>query len=154
MKLTVLDGLDPRHEVHRLLLRAAALQRLEDADAARDNARAAAALMDEYGLSMTGALMPQEGLQELAGYVHADHPDIPHPVGVLPARIETAYLTPRELVVLNNFAVHGSANQVADALNVSVNTVKSQRRSILKMLRASSLEEALSIARRQRLLED
>lgn len=154
MQLTVLDGLDPRLEVHRLLLRAAALQRLEDPDAARDNARAAAALMDEYGLSMTGAMMPQEGLQELAGYVHADQPDIPDPVGLLPARIETAYLTPRELVVLNTFAVHGSANEVADALSVSVNTVKSQRRSILKKLRASSLEEALSIARRQRLLED
>lgn len=39
-------------------------------------------------------------------------------------------------------------------MNVSVNTVKSQRRSILKKLGANSLEEALANAERQRLLED
>lgn len=50
--------------------------------------------------------------------------------------------------------MHGQANEVASALNVSVNTVKSQRRSILKKLGAHSLEEALTIARSQRLLED
>ncbi|MFC5099117.1 response regulator transcription factor [Amycolatopsis plumensis] len=63
---------------------------------------------------------------------------MPAPFGVLPDRAETASLTPRELVVLNAFSLHGSANEVAGALNVSVNTVKSQRRSILKKLEASS----------------
>ncbi|GAA4035142.1 LuxR C-terminal-related transcriptional regulator [Arthrobacter methylotrophus] len=154
MKLTGIDDLGPRLEVHRLLLRAAALGRLNDAEAARDNSHAAAALMVEYGLTMTGALLPQEDLDVLARYVQADEPEIPAPFGVLPDRAETASLTPRELVVLNAFSLHGSANEVAGALNVSVNTVKSQRRSILKKLEASSLEEALVIARRQRLLED
>lgn len=154
LRLTGFEDLGPRLEVHRLLLRAAALQRLDDGHAARDNARAAASLMAQHGLTMTGALMLQDDLDVLAKYVHADHPDIPDPVGVVPARVETAHLTPRELVVLTAFTVHGSANEVAAALNVSVNTVKSQRRSILKKLGAKSLEEALANARRQRLLED
>ncbi|ACL42053.1 ATP-dependent transcriptional regulator, MalT-like, LuxR family (plasmid) [Pseudarthrobacter chlorophenolicus A6] len=154
LQLTGFEGLEPRQETHRLLLRAAAFQRLDDPSAAKDNSHAAATLMAQNGLTMTGALMAQEDLDALFPYVQEEHPDVPVPRGVVPPRGETASLTPRELVVLNAFARHKAANDVAAALNVSVNTVKSQRRSILKKLAAHSMEEALTIARRQRLLED
>jgi LuxR family maltose regulon positive regulatory protein len=146
--------LGPRLEVQRLLLRSAALQRLGDTDGARDNAHAAASMMATNGLSMTNALIPQEDLPALERYVHDVAPEIPKPQEIIPSKVKAAYLTPRELVVLNTFAVHGSANDVAQILSVSVNTVKSQRRSILKKLGAKTLEEALTTARRQRLLED
>ncbi|MBG0738915.1 helix-turn-helix transcriptional regulator [Paeniglutamicibacter antarcticus] len=149
-----LGVLGPRLEVQRLLLRAAARLRLDDAQAAKDKCRAAAYLMDKHGLTMTGALIPREDLTVLAHLVNTFLPDSPAPFGIVPTKEKTASLTPRELVVLGSFAVHSSANDVAAALNVSVNTVKSQRRSILKKMGATSLEGALSSARRQRLLED
>ncbi|MET4144298.1 LuxR C-terminal-related transcriptional regulator [Arthrobacter sp. UYCo732] len=149
-----MDGVGPRVEVHRLLLRAAAMERLNDPAGARDNAQAAASFMKEYGLTMTAALLPGNDIAVVAGHVHTTEPGILAPVSLIPARAQTASLSPRELVVLNSFATHGAANDVAVALNVSVNTVKSQRRSILKKLGAHSLEEALAVARRQRILED
>lgn len=148
------DDLGPRSEVHRLLLRSAALDRLGDTPAAQDNAKAAASLMTGYGLTLTGALIPQGNLVRLTEHVLANDPEMLLPLIILPSMAETASLTPRELVVLNTFAERGTASKVAASLNVSVNTVKSQRRSILKKLGATSLEEALTIARRQRLLED
>jgi LuxR family maltose regulon positive regulatory protein len=156
LKLTgrSMDGLGPRMEVQRLMLRAAALERLGDRTAAKDNAQAAGSIMAECGLNITGTLLPQSDIAVLTDYVRAGEPGIPDPVKIIPDKVQAASLTPRELVVLNSLAVHSSANDVANALNVSVNTVKSQRRSILKKLGAKSLEEALAIARHQRLLED
>ncbi len=156
LRLTNLDGLGPRLEMQRLLLRAAARHRFDDAPAAQDECRAAAYLMARHGLTMTAALLPRDDLLVVARYVHSYQPDVPAPFGpvLVPVRAKTASLTPRELVVLNNFSIHGSAKAVAVALNVSVNTVKSQRRSILKKLGASSMNEALGSAGRQHLLED
>jgi LuxR family transcriptional regulator, maltose regulon positive regulatory protein len=148
------EGLGPRLEVGRLLLRAAALRRLGDMDAAFDNARAAAVLMDQYGLTMTAALVPQEDLPALTAVVKSFLPEMPDPMLLLGPRPEVVSLTPREQVVLQALAVHGTVIDVAAHLNVSVNTVKSQSRSINKKLGAASKEEALNKARRLGLLDD
>lgn len=148
------DWLGPRMEMQRLLLRSAAMERLQNIGAARDYASAAASLMQEHGLTMTAVLLPQEDMDRLVEHVHTQEPAIPGPIYLVPELVKAVSLTPREMVVLNAFAVHGQASAVAAALNVSLNTVKSQRRSVLKKLGVSSLEEALAAARLQRLLED
>jgi DNA-binding CsgD family transcriptional regulator len=145
------EGLEPRLEVHRLLLRAAALMRLGELNAARDNAGAAASVMKEHGLTMTAALLPQEDLPPLKELVRTFEPGIPEPFTPIAA---AASLTKREMVVLKAFAESASAADVARLLNVSINTVKCQRRSILKKLGAPTREEALAAARRQGLLDD
>ena len=149
-----LKDLGPRQEVNRLLLRSAAFRRLEDHTAALDNARAAAALMDQYGLTMTGSLIPHEDHAALVTAVHQFVPDMLKPVQIAPVVFEQVALTPREKVVLQTLADHGSAADVARRLNVSLNTVKSQSRSINKKLGASSRDEAISKARRLGLIED
>lgn len=146
--------LGPRQEVSRLLLRSAAFRRLDDAEAALDNARAAASLMHQYGLTMTSSLVPQEDLAALTAAVHRFVPDMLKPVQIVPVVYEQVALTPREKIVLQALADHGSVADVARHLSVSLNTVKSQSRSINKKLGASSRDEAISKARRLGLLED
>lgn len=146
--------LDPRMELHRLVLRTAALLRTGDGTTAKDYAAAAASLMKLHGLTMTAALVPSEDMAAVAELVRAVEPGILQPIYLGPSKVETVSLTPRERVVLDALSVHDTEVDVARALSVSVNTVKSQRRSILKKLGASSREEALAKARHQGLLED
>ncbi len=61
-------------------------------------------------------------------------------------------LTPREAVVLHALTRTGSAAEIAEALVVSSNTVKSQLRSLYRKLGVASREEALETARRTGLL--
>lgn len=56
-------------------------------------------------------------------------------------------LTPREVVVLAALAEHPSVREIADALVVSPNTVKSQLRSIYRKLGVASRHSALTVAR-------
>ena len=55
-------------------------------------------------------------------------------------------LTPRETAVLQALFAHESRTDVADALFVSVNTVKSQLRSLYTKLGVSTREQALARA--------
>jgi LuxR family maltose regulon positive regulatory protein len=150
----VLKDLGPRLEVSRLLLRSAAFRRLDDAGAALDNARAAAALMNQHGLTMTNSLIPLEDLPSLVLAVREFVPDMMPPVEIVPMVHDPVSLTPREKIVLQALADHGPAAEVARHLNVSLNTVKSQSRSINKKLGASSRDEAVNKARRLGLLDD
>lgn len=149
-----MSDLGPRMEVSRLLLRAAAFRRVEEMPAALDNARAAASLMDQYGLTMTSSLVPQEDLPALTATVRQFVPGMLKPVEIIPIVTEPVSLTPREKVVLQALADYGPATEVARHLNVSLNTVKSQTRSINKKLGVSSRDGAISKARRLGLLED
>jgi LuxR family maltose regulon positive regulatory protein len=149
-----LNDVGPRLEVSRLLLRSAALRRLDDAVGALDAARAAASLMVQYGLVMTSSLVPQEDLPELTSEVRKFAPDMLKPVEIVPRGAGRVSLTPREKVVLQALSDHGTAAEVAAQLNVSLNTVKSQSRSINKKLGTSSKDEAIGKARRLGLLED
>lgn len=150
----VRKDLDPRLELQRLLLCAAALLRTGDVGGARDNAEMAASLMKAHKLSMTAVLIPPEDLTVLAGMVHAVEPGILQPIQFRTATVETTSLTPRERVVLDALATLASTAAVAESLGVAVNTVKSQRRSILKKLGVHTREEALRKARKQGLLGD
>lgn len=65
-----------------------------------------------------------------------------------------ASLTPRERAVLRAVMDHGATKEVAAALFVSPNTVKSQLRTIYRKLGVSSRQAAISIAVESGLLDD
>ena len=61
-------------------------------------------------------------------------------------RIDLPQLTDRERLVLEHLAQGESAQRIADLLVVSVNTVKSQRRSLFRKLGVTSREAAVLAA--------
>ena len=61
-------------------------------------------------------------------------------------------LSKRETLVLLELATQASNEEIANALHVSVNTIKSQTRSIYRKLRVSSRADALGRARQIGLL--
>ncbi len=69
-----------------------------------------------------------------------------------PTEVPVVNLTAREQAVLEQLGLGRTAQQAADALFVSVNTVKSQLRSLYRKLGANSRDEALVVARRIGLL--
>ena len=62
-------------------------------------------------------------------------------------------LTPRESQVLSLYLQEGNLKPVAEALGVSINTVRSQRTSIMKKLGASSQVELTIEAIRRGLVD-
>lgn len=73
---------------------------------------------------------------------------------VYPGRADLVVLTPREHAVLKQMKSHDSVQAVAEALTVSVNTVKKQRVSIYAKLGVHERSDALSRAYRLGLLDD
>lgn len=71
-----------------------------------------------------------------------------------PPVAERPDLTPRERVVLRHLALGTSLAEMAGTMNVSVNTAKSQRRSLYRKLGVSSREEAVVRALALELLPD
>jgi len=63
-------------------------------------------------------------------------------------RVDAVRLSARERLVLAELARSGSASEIAERLFVSVNTIKSQLRSIYRKLDVASREEALTEAAR------
>lgn len=61
-------------------------------------------------------------------------------------------LSPREYTVLRLLAAQLSTREIADELTVSLNTIKTQLKSVYRKLHVASRQEALSCARRWRLL--
>jgi LuxR family maltose regulon positive regulatory protein len=66
---------------------------------------------------------------------------------VFPDRINLIALTPRERVILNYLATDASLGAIAQSEFVSVNTVKTQYRTLYRKLGATRREDAIRIAR-------
>ncbi|MFI5059961.1 MAG: response regulator transcription factor [Actinomycetales bacterium] len=73
---------------------------------------------------------------------------------VLPDLSRGLLLTERELVVLSALMQSGSPARIASDLVVSVNTVKTQLRSIYRKLEVSSRDEAIAVALHRHLLAE
>jgi LuxR family maltose regulon positive regulatory protein len=73
---------------------------------------------------------------------------------VLPDASPSTILTGRELIVLDALMRTGSPTRIASDLVVSVNTVKTQLRSIYRKLGVSSRDEAIAVALDRHLLSD
>ena len=61
-------------------------------------------------------------------------------------------LTGREIEVLEKIAAHYSTEEIADAMFISVNTVRSHVRSVLRKLSARRRQQAVRVARQLQLI--
>lgn len=134
-----------------VLVLGATLQ-LGKAPAAASALHTVAALSQEYGLGLSLNLLPAPDLarvlaaaKELGVKLGVD----PRTVSHIPGGLGGAMLSSRELAVLGELLATGSAAEIAERQFVSVNTVKSQLRSIYRKLGVSDRASALEAARVQ-----
>jgi LuxR family transcriptional regulator, maltose regulon positive regulatory protein len=145
------EGAGPRTRVEMLLVQAEALQRLKSARAAtiRLNARQVAEannLLTPFVLTIAGHPAPSlavsvdgagEGVAETA---------LAKVKPLFSEAAMAAQLTQRERIVLDRLQSTASLEYIARSLVVSINTVKTQTRSIYRKLGANSRDEAVRIA--------
>lgn len=136
--LTRIADATPEARAHRAVLEALALNSLGRSAEAEVAACRARTVAGAHGLSTPFLLVPVDA-RALFG---AEIPAIP--AGVTTPVIPR--LTKREHVVLAELLETASTDEIAARLQVSANTVKSQRASIYRKLGAASREEALAIA--------
>ncbi|MHA7271108.1 helix-turn-helix transcriptional regulator [Arthrobacter sp. HLT1-20] len=102
------------------------------------------------------SLLPASSLRLLRETVEAQHIPFPDlaglPTGSLPSALSMIALTPRERSILDTLARTADRAEIARLHFVSLNTVKSQLRSLYKKLGVSSREEALLVANQEKLL--
>ncbi|MFD1860259.1 LuxR C-terminal-related transcriptional regulator [Aeromicrobium camelliae] len=137
----------PALRLTRLLLTAATHLAGGQRDAAEESAAQAAGVAAAFELRTPLWFAPQNvlALAPLA------------PLGVtsvLPRRPEGEPLTPRELVILHELVATANIEQIAERLHVSANTVRTQRQSLYRKLKATSRDEAIGRAIAMGLLDD
>lgn len=120
-------------------LRAVALRRRGDVAGHAVAAGEVRAIAEQYELKSPLLFLPPEEREHL-GLAPDDLPSLVRTQRSVPQ------LTPREQVVLRHLVATADVATIADQLHVSVNTVKSQRRSLYRKLEASSRDEALARA--------
>ncbi|MEY9954010.1 LuxR C-terminal-related transcriptional regulator [Leifsonia sp. EB34] len=135
----------PRTRVEMLLVQAEALHRLKSARAAtiRLNARQLAeanGLLTPFVLTIEGQVT---ALPAASGDIEAALSRIKP---LFPEAAMAAQLTQRERIVLDRLQSTASLEYIARSLVVSINTVKTQTRSIYRKLGANSREEAVRVA--------
>jgi LuxR family transcriptional regulator, maltose regulon positive regulatory protein len=135
-----------RFEVLAKLTFAASAHRLGEDDACHQAASDAAALLQTHQLTTPLALFPTEGEPWLESVAIAAHlPGLrqrPLPLRV-PAPKGFTPLSRREREVLDRLAGPGGINELADALSVSPNTIKTQLRAIYRKLGVASRADAV-----------
>lgn len=108
-------------------------------------------MLADSGIYRPFALVPRDLLIEAADVVPAmgriiEVLDASGIGDILPRQVEFVELTPREEVVLAALATDRSLEEIARTLYVSLNTVKSQTRSLYRKLGVRSREEAVQSA--------
>lgn len=149
--LTSDDG-SPRVQIEALLVLAAAYQSLEVSDSAVQSWRTACALADESGCYRpftTVGVRLRRTLADASG----TGPAVEIDTAVFPDTAQWVQLSARERLVLACLARGLSTQQIAEELFVSLNTVKTQARTLYRKLGAHSKSEALTIAHTLRLLD-
>lgn len=129
----------PRDRASVAVFDAVVLRRLGRDDEAAVAARRARTITDAHGLSAPYLLVADDD-RALFGDIFT------WPAPSLPSADAAPRLTVRERVILGELVHSASVTEIAQRLHVSVNTVKSQRRSLYRKLRASSRDEALAVA--------
>jgi LuxR family maltose regulon positive regulatory protein len=151
-----------RHiEVAHSLVRAAALLRLGNDDLAADITDETVALMLDRDLRFEIVFIPDVDRAALAANAEAHglvssvafFASVAERRSFLPSVLARTRLTERESTVLHQLVETGSTAEIASALFVSTNTVKSQLRSLYRKLGVTSRDEALVTAAERGLLE-
>jgi LuxR family maltose regulon positive regulatory protein len=156
------DASTPRLRAEQLLLRSAAVLRLGERDAALGGFEQAMVLLEECRMQHPFVLMPESdrlalvGLASASGRMQHARELLASMLAVhsaLPEARSGIELTQRERIVLDRLHNRDGTAAIAESLFVSVNTVKTQLRSLYRKLGATSREEALARARRLGLFE-
>ncbi len=145
------EGAGPRTRVEMLLVQAEALQRLKSARAStiRLNARQVAEannLLTPFVLTIAGHAAPSLAVSADGGEEKPAEPAMAKVKPLFSEAAMAAQLTQRERIVLDRLQSTASLEYIARSLVVSINTVKTQTRSIYRKLGANSRDEAVRIA--------
>lgn len=144
-----------RQRVELELIAASALLRRDDPLGARSRFESAAGLALDQGLRLPFARMPHADALELAQTSRYEN-EVVRILKDLPVRFAepdaVAGLTRREEIVLARLATGDTLAEIARALSVSPNTVKSQARAVYRKLAAPGRSEAVAEARRRGIL--
>ncbi|RPE85210.1 ATP/maltotriose-dependent transcriptional regulator MalT [Curtobacterium sp. PhB137] len=150
--VAVLGGYEARTTALLVLLRAVALRRTGDVLGAVAAFREAIDLFDRYG--MRGELLtpPRDDVLQLLEVAEDERArelfaSIGRLRSVLPGPDVSVVLSERESVVLGLLAAPDSVPEIASELHVSVNTVKTQVRSVYRKLGVSTRREAVEQGR-------
>ncbi|QEE60350.1 AAA family ATPase [Salinibacterium sp. dk2585] len=147
----------PRPLAETLLLASATRLRMGREGEAIVFAERALSIMRDRGLTTPFRLLPASDAAALVDFVASVDrlapfrdftAELAQGPNFMPAAPRTVQLTDRELVVLRRLAGPASLSEIAAELYVSLNTVKSQVRSIYKKLGVSSRDEAVAEAGR------
>ncbi|WP_456284200.1 LuxR C-terminal-related transcriptional regulator [Microbacterium sp. JZ101] len=137
---------------HLLILAAAQLRRGEETDAGALFLRAHEYLIATGNRSAFREMNPDD-LQALCALTKIESPLGAHTVpAARHAEVHLPRLTPRELIVLRALSTSDTLGGIAARLNVSLNTVRSQARSVYRKLGVSRREDAVAAALRMGLL--
>lgn len=142
---------------------AAALRLGREADAAAAFGRAVRSVQVTGQVDVLATIQREER-ERLAALVRSGgaagevavlhHPTLASQPAVFPPAVERITLSEREAVVLRRLAQGTLIEQIAAELYVSVNTVKTQVRSVYRKLGVHGRDEAVAVARAQGLLVD
>ncbi|BBH15743.1 hypothetical protein Back2_00300 [Nocardioides baekrokdamisoli] len=140
-------GLPPRRRNRVRVLRAVALARLGRTDEAREALRSAIEDSDRHGLRRLGSAMDVEN-REFITDVLPDEAAALTGRSIARASLDVTELTDRETVILKLLAQGLTLPTIAAAEYVSLNTVKTQARSLYRKLGAGSRAEAVAAGQR------
>lgn len=142
----------PRVHIEALLVQAAAHRALGASETATQCWRTACELADQsecYRPFTTLAVTVRDALEKESGTA----PALAVEISVFPETMTFVELTTRERQILTSLNAGLSQQQIAVEQFVSLNTVKTQVRSLYRKLGAHSKSEALAVARTLRLLD-
>ncbi|WP_158675554.1 helix-turn-helix transcriptional regulator [Nocardia stercoris] len=148
----------PRPHLEALLVQAAAHEALGETDSADTRWVSACTLIEQTGLLRPLALVPTRLVRTLsertgvstsgvAEFLAAATPS------VFPTDVPVVRLTDREQAILRELARGEPLRKIAEKQFVSINTVKTQLRSMYQKVGGHSREEAVAIARKLGLLQ-
>ena len=142
--------LSTRRRAEAVALEAAALLRFSSEDRVRAVIDHLGAMLEQSGLLVALALLPAADLARvthaLAELGYGEALALDRLRTLLPGTGPDISLTRRETAVLSTLMQHPSHSAIAAQLNVSVNTVKSQLRSVYRKLGVSTRDEAIAVA--------
>jgi len=145
-----------RSSAEAAALEAAVLLRLSPTSRTSGVVQHLGALLDRTQQRLAIALLPGDDLERVAaalgeaGYGHVTT-DVPLR-SLLPVAEAELQLSDRELAVLGQLMGTGSVSEIASALVVSANTVKTQLRSVYRKLGVRNREDAIAVALNRHLL--
>ncbi|WP_411733252.1 LuxR C-terminal-related transcriptional regulator [Paeniglutamicibacter sp.] len=145
----------PRARFEQAVLVLAATLQQNNRAAVGGALRMVAALSEEYGLGLAMNLLPAPDLERILSVAREMGIKLKvetNTVSNIPGGLGRAVLSSRELAVLGELVSTGSSAEIAERQFVSVNTVKSQLRSIYRKLGVSDRASALDAARVQGLV--